>query len=134
MNWLAHAIELIISQSRWLIAPFLVGLVVGLGALAYKFVLKLVGFLSQIGTATEDDLIVAVPEARRPFPDRESAADRDCRGLHELRRPRRSFRAPELAPWSSRHWLFGSEAETARPIIAIAAVNVLESSWILTGP
>ncbi len=60
MNRLAHAIELIISQSRWLIAPFLVGLVVGLGALAYKFVLKLVGFLSQIGTATEDDLIVAV--------------------------------------------------------------------------
>jgi len=60
MNRIGHAIETVISQSRWLIVPFLIGLVVGLGALAYKFILKLVTFLSQIGSAPEDELIVAV--------------------------------------------------------------------------
>ena len=60
MNRLGYAIELIISQSRWLILPFLIGLVVGLGALAYKFVFKLTVFLSQVGTATDDEIIVGV--------------------------------------------------------------------------
>ena len=40
MNRIGRAIEMIISQSRWLIVPFLVGLVVGLAALAYAFVSK----------------------------------------------------------------------------------------------
>ncbi len=60
MNRLAHAIELIISESRWLIVPFLIGMVVGLGALAYAFVLKLAAFLSSIATAPEDEVIVGV--------------------------------------------------------------------------
>ncbi len=60
MNWLAHAIELIISQSRWLIVPFLVGLVVGLAALAYAFILKLAAFLGSVGTASEYEVIVGV--------------------------------------------------------------------------
>ncbi len=46
MNRIGHAIEMIISQSRWLIVPFLIGMVVGLAALAYSFVLKLATFLS----------------------------------------------------------------------------------------
>jgi uncharacterized protein (TIGR00645 family) len=60
MNRIGHAIEMVISQSRWLVVPFLLGLVVGLAALAYKFVLKLVAFLSEIGTAPEDEIIVNV--------------------------------------------------------------------------
>ncbi len=60
MNRLAHAIELIISQSRWLVVPFLIGLVVGLGALAYKFIFKLGAFLSVVPTASEDEIIVGV--------------------------------------------------------------------------
>jgi len=38
MKRIGHAIEMVISQSRWLILPFLIGLVVGLGALAITFV------------------------------------------------------------------------------------------------
>ena len=60
MHRIGHAIEMIISQSRWLVVPFLLGLVVGLAALAYKFVLKLVAFLTEIGTAPEDEIIVNV--------------------------------------------------------------------------
>jgi uncharacterized protein (TIGR00645 family) len=60
MNQIGRAIEMIISQSRWLIVPFLIGLVVGLAALAYSFVLKLATFLSSVRTATEDEVIVGV--------------------------------------------------------------------------
>jgi len=60
MHRIGHAIEMIISQSRWLIVPFLLGLVVGLAALAYKFLLKLAGFLSQLVSAPEDEIIVGV--------------------------------------------------------------------------
>jgi len=60
MHRIGHAIETIISQSRWLVVPFLLGLVVGLAALAYKFLLKLVAFLSEIATAPEDEIIVGV--------------------------------------------------------------------------
>ena len=51
---------MIISQSRWLIVPFLVGLVVGLAALAYTFILKLAAVLSLVGTVPEDEMIVGV--------------------------------------------------------------------------
>lgn len=60
MKRIGHAIELVISQSRWLIVPFLLGLVIGLGALAYTFVLKLAAFLSLVGSASEDVLIVGI--------------------------------------------------------------------------
>ena len=60
MNRIGHAIEMIISQSRWLIVPFLLGLVVGLAALAYTFVFKLAAFLTLVRTAPEDEVIVGI--------------------------------------------------------------------------
>jgi uncharacterized protein (TIGR00645 family) len=60
MHRIGHAIEMIISQSRWLIVPFLLGLVIGLAALAYKFLLKLAVFLSELVSAPEDEIIVGV--------------------------------------------------------------------------
>ncbi len=60
MNRIGHAIEMVISQSRWLVVPFLLGLVVGLAALAYTFVFKLAAFLSLVRTAPEDEVIVGV--------------------------------------------------------------------------
>ena len=60
MKRIGHAIEIVISQSRWLILPFLLGLVVGLGALAFTFVFKLMGFLSMVQSAPEDEIIVRI--------------------------------------------------------------------------
>ena len=60
MKRIGHAIEIVISQSRWLILPFLIGLVVGLGALAFTFVFKLMGFLSMVQSAPEDEIIVRI--------------------------------------------------------------------------
>jgi len=60
MNRIGHAIETVISQSRWLIVPFLMGLVVGLGALAFTFVFKLIAFLTLVRSAPEDEIIVGI--------------------------------------------------------------------------
>src|SRR5215467_13364324 len=60
MSRIGRAIEMIILHSRWLVAPFLVGLIVGLGALLYTFVVKLVAFLPTVGSSPEDDVIVGI--------------------------------------------------------------------------
>jgi uncharacterized protein (TIGR00645 family) len=60
MNWLGRAIEMAILQSRWLLAPFLLGLIIGLAALLYTFLVKLVAFLGLVRTGSEEDVIVGV--------------------------------------------------------------------------
>lgn len=60
MSQIERAIETIIVESRWLAAPFLLGLVIGLAALLYTFALKLIAFLGLVGTATEDQVIVGI--------------------------------------------------------------------------
>ena len=60
MTQIERAIETVIVQSRWLAAPLLLGLVIGLAALLYTFALKMVAFLSLVQTGTEDQAIVGV--------------------------------------------------------------------------
>jgi uncharacterized protein (TIGR00645 family) len=60
MNWIERAIQMTILQSRWLIAPFLLGLIVGLGGLLYKFMIKLGGFLTVVKAAPEEEVIVGI--------------------------------------------------------------------------
>jgi uncharacterized protein (TIGR00645 family) len=60
MTQIERAIETVIVQSRWLAAPFLLGLVIGLAALLYTFALKMIAFLSLVQTGTEDQAIVGV--------------------------------------------------------------------------
>jgi len=55
-----HFVEAIIFNSRWLIAPFLLGLVVGLAALVLKFLIKLYEFVVQIPQAPPADVIVGI--------------------------------------------------------------------------
>ena len=59
-NRLAYAIEVAISQSRWLIIPYLFGLIVGVGALLVTFALKLGVLLGKVGSGSEDEIIVGV--------------------------------------------------------------------------
>ena len=56
-----HAIfEGILFAGRWLVAPFLVGLVIGLAALVYKFILSLAEFVMQIPGAQPSDVMVGI--------------------------------------------------------------------------
>jgi uncharacterized protein (TIGR00645 family) len=61
MNRIERSIEAIIFNSRWLVAPFLLGLIVGLAALVYKFIAKLADFVMQIPIAAPADVIVDQP-------------------------------------------------------------------------
>ncbi len=60
MKWIGRVIETIILQSRWLAAPFLLGLIVGLGALVFTFLFKLIAFVKLAQTGSEDDVIVGI--------------------------------------------------------------------------
>ena len=60
MNRIKGAIEAIIFNSRWLVAPFLLGLIVGLAALLYKFILKLADVVMQVQATTPADVIVGI--------------------------------------------------------------------------
>jgi uncharacterized protein (TIGR00645 family) len=57
---MARFVEAIVFNSRWLVAPFLLGLVVGLAALALKFLIKLFDFVMQIPAAPPADVIVGI--------------------------------------------------------------------------
>jgi uncharacterized protein (TIGR00645 family) len=60
MQQIARLVEAIVFNSRWLVAPFLIGLVVGLAALAIKFLIKLSDFVMQIPAAPPADVIVGI--------------------------------------------------------------------------
>jgi len=60
MSWLGRAVETVILESRWLVAPFLLGLVVGLGALVYVFALKLLTFVGDVRISSTDEVIVGM--------------------------------------------------------------------------
>ena len=48
MSRLANLIETIAYSSRWLVAPFLLGLIFGLAMLLFKFIVKLADFVIQV--------------------------------------------------------------------------------------
>ena len=60
MRRVGHFVEAIIFNSRWLIAPFLLGLVAGLAALVLKFLIKLYEFVIHIPQAPPADVIVGI--------------------------------------------------------------------------
>lgn len=60
MNRIERAIETVVYNSRWLVVPFLIGLIAGLAALVYKFVLKLAEFVMQIPSTAPSDVIVGI--------------------------------------------------------------------------
>ncbi len=59
MHRIGRSIEMVILLSRWLVVPFLLGLIIGLAALLYTFIIKLIAFMTLVRTASEDEVIVA---------------------------------------------------------------------------
>jgi uncharacterized protein (TIGR00645 family) len=55
-----HGLESLIFNSRWLMAPFYLGLVVSLGVLLYKFLEMLWEFILHAPHAKESDIILGV--------------------------------------------------------------------------
>jgi uncharacterized protein (TIGR00645 family) len=60
MKWVERVVETVVFNSRWLVAPFLFGLIIGLAALVFKFVIKLADFVMQIPAAPPADVMVGI--------------------------------------------------------------------------
>jgi len=60
MKKIEHGLEVLIFQSRWLLAPFYLGLVVAVALLLVKFVQEFFHILPTIFTASESDVILAI--------------------------------------------------------------------------
>jgi uncharacterized protein (TIGR00645 family) len=60
MKQVERAIELILVNSRWLLAPFYIGLALSLVVLLYKFGVQFVALIVHLPGASEADVIVGV--------------------------------------------------------------------------
>jgi len=60
MKRIGRVIEQIVLNTRWLIVPFLFGLIVGLLALLYAFLLKLGEFVWHVRGTPEEEIFVGV--------------------------------------------------------------------------
>jgi len=60
MKKIEHGLELLMFNSRWLLAPFYIGLVVGILLILIKFIQEFFHVISHIFSASESELILAV--------------------------------------------------------------------------
>jgi uncharacterized protein (TIGR00645 family) len=60
MKLIETLLENVIFNSRWLLAPFYIGLVIGIGMLLVKFGQELIHVLPNIMTASESEVVLAV--------------------------------------------------------------------------
>src|SRR5208282_4035835 len=60
MGKVQHGVEAVIAFSRWLILPMLLGLIVGLGIILWKFVLHLWQVITLLSGTADTDIVVDV--------------------------------------------------------------------------
>jgi len=60
MNRAKHAIEAVVVGSRWLIVPFLLGLILGLALLVFKFLGKLANVVIELPSTPPSEVIVGI--------------------------------------------------------------------------
>ncbi len=60
MKKVEHALEVLMFNSRWLLAPFYIGLVIGIAMLLIKFVQEFFHILPHIFESTESEVVLAI--------------------------------------------------------------------------
>ena len=129
MERIARAIETIVRLSRWLVAPFLLGLVVGLATLLYAFVAKLAEFIINVRGTPTDEIIVGILKIVDFTLVANLIVIVICSGYENF--------LARIAPADHAKWpegligigFSGLKQRLLGSIVAIAAVNVLE--WFI---
>src|SRR5262252_3746763 len=129
MNRIAHFIEMIAFSSRWLVAPFLLGLIFGLAVLLYKFVLKLVDFVGQVRGAETSDAIVGILNLVDLTLVANLIVIVICSSYENFVSPIDNSKHPTWPPGLINIGFAGLKQKLLGSIVAIAAVNVLE--WFM---
>jgi len=60
MNAIERGVEAVIFSSRWLAAPFVFGLIIGLAGLLYKFIVKFIEFVLHLKDVPNSEALVSV--------------------------------------------------------------------------
>ena len=123
----ANGLESVLFNSRWLMAPFYLGLVVSLAVLLYKFGMMLWEFVLHAPAATEADIILGVLSLIDVtltgnlilivvFSGYENFVSRIDPGGH-----------PDWPEWMTKVDFAGLKQKLLASIVAISAIKVLEA-------
>jgi uncharacterized protein (TIGR00645 family) len=126
MEQIARFIELIIFSSRWLVVPFLLGLIVGLAALIFKFGVKLVDFALHVGGAEPTEVIVGLLGLVDLTLTANLLVIVICSSYENFVAPIDYAEHPNWPPGLVRTGFSGLKQKLLGSIVAIAAVNALE--------
>ncbi|VFU09571.1 YqhA family protein [Methylocella tundrae] len=129
MNRFERGIEGLFFSSRWLMAPFLLGLVVGLVGLLYKFGAKLFDFILLLKTAPESEVIVGILSLIDLSLTANLILIVICSSYENFVRPINIADHPEWPDGLIRIGFSGLKQKLLGSIVAITAVHVLE--WFM---
>jgi uncharacterized protein (TIGR00645 family) len=129
MNRIQRGIEAIVFNSRWLVAPFLFGLVIGLAALLVKFVLKLVDFVANVQVTAPADVMVGILNLVDLTLTANLIVIVICSSYENLLAPIDNTTHPNWPAGLINIGFAGLKQKLLGSIVAIAAVNVLE--WFM---
>ena len=129
MNRIERAFEAFVFSSRWLVAPFLVGLVIGLAAMVYKFATKLVEFVMKLPLAPPSDVIVGILTLVDLTLTANLIMIVICSSYENFLAPIDPSQHPRWPAGLIKVGFSGLKQKLLGSIVAIAAVNVLE--WFM---
>jgi uncharacterized protein (TIGR00645 family) len=129
MKRIARGFEAIIFSSRWLVAPLLVGLIIGLAALIYKFIAALGTFVLGITAATHEDVIVNILKLLDISLTANLVLIVICSSYENFLAPIDPAEHPGWPRGLVGIGFSGLKQKLLGSIVAIAAVNVLE--WLM---
>ena len=126
MNQIGRIVELIVFSSRWLVVPFLLGLIVGLATLIFKFAVKLVEFVLHVQAADATETIVGLLSLVDLTLTANLVVIVICSSYENFVAPIDYAEHPSWPPGLVRIGFAGLKQKLLGSIVAIAAVNVLE--------
>jgi uncharacterized protein (TIGR00645 family) len=126
MNHIARVIESIVFSSRFLIIPFLLGLIVGLAALIFKFGVKLFDFVLHISAGESTEAIVGLLGLVDLTLTANLLVIVICSSYENFVAPTNYAEHPSWPQGLVRIGFSGLKQKLLGSIVAIAAVNVLE--------
>lgn len=126
MNQITRWVELIVFSSRWLVAPFLFGLIVGLAALLFKFIVKLADFVAQLYVAEPTEVIVGILGLVDLTLTANLIVIVICSSYENFVQPIDTAAHPNWPQGLVRIGFSGLKQKLLGSIVAIAAVNALE--------
>ena len=129
MNRIERGIQAIIFGSRWLVLPFLLGLIAGLAALVYKFIVKLSDFLWQAQNIPDSEIIVGILKLVDPSLTANLIIIVICSSYENFLAPIDRAGHPTWPVGLMNIGFSGLKQKLLGSIVAIAAVNVLE--WFM---